>query len=185
MISIAKKPSVNLIDIFPIKIVHIKVNNWEEKKKKILSNMGDLKTIPKGEFVESNFFECLKEEGKDLMDVRSILKEELTEFMQLAGKAAVYGSWIERSTKGMFHDIHNHGSIGYSAVCYVSYDSSIHTSTQFISPFNDPVTGEVIKCGLSVEEGDLILFFSNIHHYTLPNQSDTERIVLSFNLKCL
>ena len=46
-------------------------------------------------------------------------------------------------------------------------------------------TGEVIKCGLSVEEGDLILFFSNIHHYTLPNQSDTERIVLSFNLKCL
>ena len=63
MISIAKKPSVNLIDIFPIKFVHIKVNNWEEKKKKILSNMGDLKTIPKGEFVESNFFECLKEEG--------------------------------------------------------------------------------------------------------------------------
>ena len=44
------------------------------------------------------------------------------------------------------------------------------------------MSGDVRNGG--VEEGDLILFPSLIHHYTTPNQSDTERIVLSFNLKC-
>ena len=48
----------------------------------------------------------------------------------------------------------------------------------------NPITGEVIHYEPDVEEGDLILFPSFIHHYTTPNQTDTERIVLSFNLKC-
>ena len=117
------------------------------------------------------------------MNVTSILEEELSEFMiQTGGVVSVNGSWIERSTKGMHHNIHNHGATGYSAACYVCYNSNIHSPTQFVSPFNNPITGEVIHYEPDVEEGHLILFPSFIHHYTTPNQTDVERIVLSFNL---
>ena len=119
------------------------------------------------------------------MNVTSILEDELSEFMiQVGGVVTVNGAWIERSTKGMHHNIHNHGATGYSAACYVCYNSNIHSPTQFVSPFNHPITGEVMHYEPDVEEGDLILFPSLIHHYTTPNQSNTERIVLSFNLKC-
>ena len=37
---------------------------------------------------------------------------------------------------------------------------------------------------MDIKEGDLVLFPSFIHHYTRPSQSDSERIVLSFNLNC-
>ena len=181
----AKNPPITFSDIFAIKFAHIKVNNWKEKKKAILSNMGKVihEDIPRGEFLETNFAEYSKEGDK--MNVTSILEEELSEFMiQVGGVVTVNGSWIERSIKGMHHNIHNHGAIGYSAACYVCYNNSIHSPTQFVSPFNHPITGEVMHYQPDVEEGDLILFPSFIHHYTTPNQSDTERIVLSFNLKC-
>ena len=179
----AKKPPITFSDIFAIKFVHIKVTNWNEKKKSILKNMGEVihEDIPRGEFLETNFAEYSKEGDK--MNVTSILEEELSEFMiQTGGIVSVDGSWIERSTKGMHHNIHNHGATGYSAACYVCYNSNIHSPTQFVSPFNNPITGEVIHYEPDVEEGDLILFPSFIHHYTTPNQSDTERVVLSFNL---
>ena len=181
----AKKPPITFSDTFAIKFAHIKVSNWKEKKKAILSNMGKVihEDIPKGEFLETNFAEYSKEGDK--MNVTSILEEELSEFMiQVGGVVTINGSWIERSTKGMHHNIHNHGATGYSAACYVCYNRGIHSPTQFVSPFNHPITGEVMHYEPDVEEGDLILFPSFIHHYTTPNQTDVERIVLSFNLKC-
>ena len=182
----AKKPPITFSDTFALKFAHIKVSNWEEKKKAILSNMGKVihEDIPRGEFLETNFAEYSKEGDK--MNVTSILEDELSEFMiQVGGVVTVNGSWIERSTKGMSHSIHNHGALGYSAACYVTYDPNEHTPTQFVSPFNHPITGDIIQYQpLGVKEGDLVLFPSFIHHYTRPSQSDSERIVLSFNLNC-
>ena len=183
----AKNPPITFSDVFALKFAHIKVKNWEEKKKLILANMSEVKRedIPRGEFLETNYHELKKGSDSDPMNVTSILEEELGEFMlQIGGVVQVNMSWIERSTKGMHHNIHNHGSTGYSAACYVCYNSNIHSPTQFVSPFNNPITGEVIHYAPDVEEGHLILFPSFIHHYTTPNQTDVERIVLSFNLKC-
>ena len=107
----AKKPPITFSDIFAIKFVHIKITNWPDKKKAILKNMGEVihEDIPKGEFLETNFAEYSKEGDK--MNVTSILEEELSEFMiQTGGVVSVNGSWIERITKGMHHNIHNHGA---------------------------------------------------------------------------
>ena len=184
----AKNPPITFSDVFAIKFAHIQVKNWEEKKKLILANMSKVKRedIPRGEFLETNYHEFKKGDDLDPMNVTSILEEELSEFMiQVGGLVQVNLSWIERSTKGMSHSIHNHGALGYSAACYVTYDPNKHTPTQFVSPFNNPITGDIIQYQpMNVEEGDLVLFPSFIHHYTRPSQTDSERIVLSFNLNC-
>ena len=183
----AKNPPITFSDVFAIKFAHIKVNNWKEKKKLILAKMGNVtrEDIPRGEFLETNYH-SLRREGPDEMNVTTILEEELTEFMiQVGGVVKVNTSWIERSTKGMSHSVHNHGQLGYSAACYVTYDSEKHTPTQFIAPFCHPINGDIIQYEPpNVKECDLILFPSYLLHYTRPNTSDSERIVLSFNLNC-
>ena len=70
----AKNPPITFSDVFAIKFAHIKVNNWKEKKKAILSNMGKViyEDIPRGEFLETNFAEYSKEDDK--MNVTSILE---------------------------------------------------------------------------------------------------------------
>ncbi len=62
----AKNPPITFSDVFAIKFAHIKVKNWEEKKKLILANMRDVtrEDIPRGEFLETNFHELKK--GKEL-----------------------------------------------------------------------------------------------------------------------
>jgi len=174
-------------DIFAIKFARIRVSDWEKKKNKILKNAGELihEKHPKGEFLETNFAEAKR--WDDRMNVMEILDDELSEFMiGCGGRVLLNGSWLERSTKGMSHSIHNHGALGYSAACYVCYDSEVHTPTQFIAPFNNPIDGMVTQYEPDdIEEGDLILFPSYLHHYTKPNLSDKERIVLSFNLHCI
>ena len=86
----AKNPPITFSDIFAIKFAHIKVNNWKEKKKAILSNMGKVihEDTPKGEFLETNFAEYSKEGDK--MNVTSILEEELSEFM-------IQRAWIPKT----------------------------------------------------------------------------------------
>ena len=184
----AKNPPITFSDVFALKFAHIKVKNWEEKKKLILANMSKVKRedIPRGEFLETNYHEFKKGDDLDPMNVTSILEEELGEFMlQIGGVVQVNMSWIERSTKGMSHSIHNHGALGYSAACYVTYDSEKHTPTQFVAPFCNPINGDILQYEPpNVKEGDLVLFPSYLLHYTRPNTSDSERIVLSFNLNC-
>ncbi len=172
-------------NIFSIPLIRTEVNNWQSKKEKILNQCKDLKISGK-EFVETNFHYNLENKNlsQDMMNVEEILKEELDEFQHNLGyKIKVNGSWIERSIDGMNHEIHNHGQIGYSAACFVTFDPAIHTPTHFIAPFNHVIDGSIIKhTPENITEGTIIFFPSMLLHYTTPNFSPKERIVLSFNL---
>ena len=173
-------------DAFSIKFARIEIKNWEAKKKDILRKIGSLTCNNKEEaYLETNFFNDVY--NKDAMDVRNILQEELYEFSQRSGLAGVEinGSWVERAHSGMNHNVHNHGALGYSAACYVCYDPLVHTPTQFVAPFNSSIEGDLIHHKPeNVKEGTLILFPSYLPHYTKPNLTGKERVVLSFNLKC-
>ena len=91
-------------------------------------------------------------------------------------------SWFETSSQGDYHGIHTHGLVGYSAVCFIDYDSDEHTATQFVSSFNNLLTGEALQHSPEVNEGSLIFFPACILHYTEPNKSVKERKILSFNI---
>lgn len=83
----------------------------------------------------------------------------------------------------MDHSAHNHGSTGFSSVCFIEYDKKFHKPTTFICPFQDFITGQFNFYEPDVNEGDIIFFPSNILHYAPINMSNKTRIVMSFNLK--
>jgi hypothetical protein len=169
---------MNKSNLFSISLLSIPVNDWEEKKKKILSSSDDIKLY--GE-VNTNYDPY----RKDLINISSIFSEEIdTISKEIDRKIVVSGSWVEKAEKKMHHTIHNHGQIGLSAICYVEFDSNEHEPVIFIAPFNDIFNGQLIEASSKqMKEGLILLFPSFLLHYTNPNKSDKIRTTLSFNLE--
>ena len=117
-------------------------------------------------------------------EVIDILKSDVTNFHNDIDVDTVYVSdlWFQKYKSGQFHATHNHGALGYSSILFLKYDKTIHKATRFLSPFMNP-KGETDTYIPDVDEGTIIFFPSMINHYTIPNQTDKTRIVLSFNLK--
>ena len=81
-----------------------------------------------------------------------------------------------------YHLVHNHGSIGFSGILFVSFNENLHTATRFYSPFNNFIDGSVIGYRPVVKEGDLLIWPSSILHEAESNHSEEDRIIISFNL---
>ena len=99
--------------------------------------------------------------------------------------------WTTIYPKGGFIPIHNHAPYLLSGVCYlqtpedcgklVFQDPSWTTKAQ--SPFREstfPILGTQQK--IEPKAGDIFLFPGWLPHWTEPNQSDQDRIILSFNM---
>jgi hypothetical protein len=83
----------------------------------------------------------------------------------------------------MNHGPHNHGMGGLAAVCFLNYDENEHTPTQFISPYQNTLNGYFLNHSEKISEGSMLIFPSNITHYTEPNQSKKSRIIFSMNVE--
>lgn len=91
--------------------------------------------------------------------------------------------WSQRYYRGDYHDLHNHGFGNMSGILFLEFDPELHSSTRLQSPFLDPLYGRISMMELpDVKEGELILFPAAIGHESLPNQSDTPRTIMSFNI---
>lgn len=171
--------------MFHISLIRSDVKNWQEKKKKLL-NLANSRSfdVRCGEFVLSDFFHSKKSDSDYTEQIQEILEEDIKQSELLIGEGdlKISNAWFEKSRKGMTHQIHNHGALGYSGICYIQYDKKEHTPVQFVAPFNSVRHGQSIHYQPhDVKEGTLLIFPSFIHHFTLPNQSNKERICLSFN----
>lgn len=169
--------------MFSVPIFNISVEGWEEKKEALLNIFEKNKTYLK--LSDNNTVVTDYYSNNTYVDaVSEILNDEIKEFLSFTGHdLKLMNCWFEESTNHMYHVIHNHGPVGFSAVCFVEYDQEVHTPTQFIAPFNDFMKGNTLQYSPScVTEGTLLIFPSAIHHFTLPNTSDKRRIALSFNL---
>lgn len=93
-------------------------------------------------------------------------------------------AWFELATQHGYHAPHRHGVLGYSSVCYIDFDENLHTSTKFIAPFTNWITGTDLLYQPQVIEGTVIFFPSAILHYTEANYSEKPRKIVSFNLEC-
>jgi len=128
-----------------------------------------------------------QEENSTLVElVEKIFYEELQLFnKKFSLKASkILSAWLEIAMTKMYHGLHNHGTCGFSAVYYYSYNNLQHTPTIFKSPFLNFVDSKYMEyIPRGVKEGTLLFFPSSIVHYTLPNESEEERKILSFNLK--
>lgn len=164
------------VDMFNVPLLHLNIDDWENKKPLLLDMMS------------KNMDYFSQRVSKDLnsnnIKIESILKTELDQFNSYFNftHCKIHLSWFNKAVTGDYHTVHNHSVIGYSSVCYIEYDHDEHTPLEFISPFNNFLTGETIYYIPQVTEGSIIFFPSAILHYTLPNKSKKDRSILAFNL---
>ena len=170
--------------MFHVPLFHYKVKDWENKKKYLL------------QLHESIQSDCTNLDNKGItnfhtdpekikQDIVFVFNDEIKQFINSIGSKTynVDAAWFEQSNKNHYHGIHNHGGSGYSSVCFINYKENEHTPTYFLSPFNNFMNGKtLIHTPQNITEGSIIFFPSAIHHFTSPNESDEERMVVSFNL---
>ena len=173
--------------LFYVPICKLSINDWQDKKSQILLVLENNDKSVK--YIDNIHTDYYVQENKGYIDYRTAITLILKEELQIAcnelnlSRIEINRCWFERAKKYDYHKVHNHGSIGYSGVVYVEYDNSKHTSTTFVSPFNNFITGETIINESKVKEGDMLIFPSILSHYTEPNKSDVDRVILSFNLE--
>ena len=181
-----KKSSFVRVDLFELYVYIVHVDEWKLKKDKILSlvNFNDKTASTKfGNLTYSDF--GVESPSKEIYNKTflSMVNPYLKEFHKhVYPYKQIWGPWCQKQLSGDFHQTHDHGSIGYSAVFYAKINPDVHESTSFISPFPHPNDGSVKSRNLQANEGDLIFFPAHLLHGSIPHKSDEDRIVFSFNL---
>ena len=98
-------------------------------------------------------------------------------------------SWFTMSTKGQSSNFHNHSNCMISAVLYLQ--TSENSGNIIFENFNNERYSLHIKeynvfnsprWSLKPEDGQLVIFPSEVHHKIAENKSDTTRYSLAFNL---
>lgn len=195
--------------MFSVPLLHIKMSNWEVKKNKLLElfesgkkwliNRDTVNTTyelnrhreskTEKENLErsawdKHFFETIDD---IFYEERKIIYETFGNPEQFPDQTAeIKYAWFQEQIKGMFHGPHTHGCApgGLGSVCFIEFDENIHTPTEFVSPFTSTLNSnsDAIHVEKNVSSGSLIVFPSNTLHYTLPNNTEKSRIILSLNI---
>lgn len=205
-------PNDFCIPMFSVPLCHIEIKNWEYKKKQLLnicknvtSTNYNYKDAPAGDVFTDYHFNGRYGSSYSI-DIHKILEDEI-EFLEdmlinpndfndveipdpfnspedCRYSFRLENSWFETATKLSRHEAHTHGPVGYSCVVFVEYDPQVHTPTIFLNPFLSSFFGNPNDYQPSnlVKEGSLICFPSPIIHYTQPNLSDVDRLILSWNM---
>jgi ectoine hydroxylase-related dioxygenase (phytanoyl-CoA dioxygenase family) len=173
-----------IISLFSIPLVKFSIEKWQVKKKELIDLKEKIKDLfgrHQADYTDTNYHQ----DSHILIEpITKILSEELSLFLSAISlkSCSIKEAWYEQASHNDFHEVHSHGSIGYSSVCYIEFDKKEHTGTKFLCPFENFLTGSCMTGEVNVDEGDIIFFPSSLVHYTIPNKSNKERLVLSFNL---
>tara|TARA_R100000458_G_C8270385_1_gene245118 strand:+ start:1929 stop:2513 length:585 start_codon:yes stop_codon:yes gene_type:complete len=175
-----------IYDMFSVPLVKYHIVNWKENKKRILESLPKLNQehLDRDVGLYTDFFEVIKNNNLPTYSnvVIDIIKPYLADFTQQRC-VEFTNMWFQTAFKGNSHGLHNHGHSGWSSVIYVEFNPQFHTSTKFISPFNNPWDGNLVDFMPEVQEGDMIIFPSTLTHESLPNQSEVRRTIVSYNLR--
>jgi hypothetical protein len=176
-------PTARLMNMFSVPLLAIDCKGWPHKRRELLDMMGSL---PEERSIKTDFNQQnSKREWDHNQKLQALFADELSVFCKVIGaaEASVTSSWFEQGEFGMSHAIHNHGPVGYSAVCYIDFEQGQHTPTKFVAPFLNFFNGSSLHHEVQDAKEGLIVFFpSSILHYTEPNRSQKPRTVMSFNL---
>jgi len=128
----------------------------------------------------------------ELANVRAFIEAKLHEYVTTifasTDKLVITQSWLNKSKKGESHHEHVHPNSMISGVWYPQIHEQL-PPIQFRSRHQRDVALQTEKYNtfnsatfmLPMKRGELILFPSNLTHSVPANQSDEERISLSFN----
>ena len=128
----------------------------------------------------------------ELANIRAFIEAKLhkfvTEIMASTDKMVITQSWLNKNKKGESHHEHVHPNSMVSGVWYPQIHESLppiqfrHRNQRDVSLQTEKYnTFNSATFMLPMKRGELILFPSNLTHSVPVNQSDEERISLSFN----
>ena len=184
--------------LFPQFYYHGEVEKHQELKDKLLSELTDDKLSQPKEWncsvqssfeTENNFswdyfYECIK---PNLLDMHQQLKgNPLHQFTMTE-------AWLNKYGRGDSQEVHTHiGADNCTFSCsyfaqyalndarFLFYDPD---QTKHLGEFTKHYDGVVNTWFPDVQEGDIIIFPSWIHHQVEPHRSDTTRITVSASFK--
>ncbi len=131
-------------------------------------------------------------DNPELSNIRAFIQSKIYKFvkeiMNSTDELVITQSWINKSGKGESHHEHVHPNSLVSGVWYPVINEQL-PPIQFRSKSQRDVSLQCEKFNnfnsatflLPMKAGELIIFPSNLTHSVPANQSETERISLSFN----
>ena len=193
----------NLFTYFPHPIFQYKLDNYENHNKEYSQYIYDLqKEDSKGQKLSnvngwhSPFFDLSSRETvgyKFLMKIQPYIADVFKSYGWVFNpqKVKCSGMWAIINKKGNFNTEHIHPNSNLSGAYYVSAPKNCgkfkvvnpHSiSRDKFPPRENPNELNRLVAEHEIEDGDLLIFPSYLPHSVLPNQSDEDRIVISFNI---
>jgi len=169
--------------LFSVKYYSYECDGWEAKKAELLKHIdpGSFERAGSAQFATDRH----SEHEPYVEPFVNIFSDELNRFGVDANlrELDVRSIWSVRYRRGDYHSVHNHRSTGYSGILYLDYDDRVHTPSIHVSPWNDPASDMTVLMAPPVREGTIVFAPSNVLHYTRPNNSDTERAIVAFDME--
>ena len=193
----------NLFTYFPHPIFQYKLDNYEDHNKEYSKYIYELqKEDSKGQKLSnvngwhSPFFNLNSRETagyKFLVKIQPYIADVFKSYGWVFNpqKVKCSGMWAIINKKGNFNTEHIHPNSNLSGAYYVSAPKNCgkfkvvnpHSiSRDKFPPRENPNELNRLVAEHEIEEGDLLIFPSYLPHSVLPNQSDDDRIVISFNI---
>jgi len=193
----------NLFTYFPHPIFQYKLDNYDNFNKEYAKYIYDLqKEDSKGQKLSnvngwhSPFFDLSSSETlgyKFLIKIQPYIADVFKSYGWVFNpqKVKCSGMWAIINKKGNFNTEHIHPNSNLSGAYYVKAPKNCGkfkvTNPHSISrdkfpPRENPNELNRLVAEHEIEEGDLLIFPSYLPHSVLPNQSDDDRIVISFNI---
>ncbi len=190
--------SSDVVSMFPTFVwnIQLRTENSRSVNAKILKVLdemrGDLPTLAAGQAWQSTKELHELDAFRDLViyvhgAVRSVL-----EFLRISYEEfLITGCWANISAKGASHGVHNHPNNFLSGVYYVQTQPGADTvsfhdpriQTAIIRPPVTELTAEnTDQVVVGVRNGTLLMFPSYLQHSVSPNESEEERVSVSFNV---
>ena len=175
--------------MFLLPMIILSISDWETKKSKIFSWLNDVDyTNEHGPYYTDFDQQIQYDFNHQPNDYSYKVWKLLYDDIMLLGDQIDYGPddapsmWTQVYYRGQEHEVHNHGAIGWSCILFLKFNSEVHKPTKFYAPFNNFNTGAMLTYEPTVKEGDMIWFPSLLPHTSQLQESEEERVILSFNL---
>ncbi len=173
------------LDLFKINYYKYKINDWSDKKHKLLDLINFVELNNKKNILDKNQTQ-ISTFFSNTFDVYDILQKDLIDFTnEINFDINFLNSWYQIYDTNDYHNLHNHGILPkqYSGILFLQFDKIQHKSTAFLNPYLGVINQTFFYP--EVEEGDLIIFPSSLMHQAPINKSDQKRIIISFNMELL
>ena len=190
--------SSDVVSMFPTFVwnIQLRAENSRSVNAKILKVLdemrGDLPTLAAGQAWQSTKELHELDAFRDLVIYVHGAVRRVLEFLRIGYEEfLITGCWANISAKGASHGVHNHPNNFLSGVYYVQTQPGADTvsfhdpriQTAIIRPPVTELTAEnTDQVVVGVRNGTLLMFPSYLQHSVSPNESEEERVSVSFNV---